>query len=280
MQNQKYAFIGCQSEYKGSRIVLFGAPFDGTSSYRAGSRSAPSSIRMESQGIETYSPYLGKDLAETAVFDRGDLELPMGNARQALRIIRKNTASILDDGKKPFMIGGEHLVTLGAFEAAAEKYQDLCLIHFDAHTDLREDYLGEKLSHATVVKRIWEITGDNRIFQFGIRSGMKEEFEWAKKHTCLTRFNFGGLSEAIQKIKDKPVYLTIDFDVLDPSEMPGTGTPEAGGVRYKELFDAIRAVSACNVVACDVVELCPPLDNSGISVALACKLLREILLQL
>jgi len=280
MKNQEYTFIGCQSDYKGSRIVVFGAPFDGTSSYRAGSRSAPSAIRTESPGIETYSPYLDRDLTDAAVFDAGDLELPMGSAKSALAMIGKHAARIFADNKKPLMIGGEHLVTLGAFRAALAKYPDLCLVHFDAHTDLREDYLGEKLSHATVVRRIWELIGDKRIFQFGIRSGEKTEFEWAKAHTFLNKFDFNGLSRALSEIGDRPVYLSIDLDVLDPSEFPGTGTPEAGGVRYTELFDAIKAVAACNIAACDVVELCPSCDHSGVSTALACKLIREILLQL
>lgn len=176
------------------------------------------------------------------------------------------------------MLGGEHLVTLGAFKGVHKIYDDICVIHFDAHTDLREDYLGETLSHATVVKRIYDEVGDNRIYQFGIRSGEKYEFEFAKNHTKLTKFNFDGLREACEALKGKPVYFTIDLDVLDPSEFPGTGTPEAGGVRFMELLSAIIEVSKLNIVGFDIVELSPMYDQSGRSTAIACKILRELLL--
>lgn len=273
-------FIGCDKSYAESKIVLFGAPFDSTASYRPGSRFASRRMREESYGIETYSPYLDKDLTETAVFDGGDLELAFGNAENALGEIERFTGKVLGDAKLPLMIGGEHLVTLGAFRAAVEKYPDLHVIHFDAHTDLRNDYLGEKLSHATVMRRIYDLTGDGRIYQFGIRSGEKAEFEFAKKHTVLRPFNFGGLSGAVTALKGKPVYLSIDLDVLDPSQFPGTGTPEAGGVSFIELAEAIKTVTQLNIVACDINELCPVYDPSGISAALACKILRELLLSL
>ena len=280
LKNQKYAFIGCDSSYSESKIVLFGAPFDGTSSFRAGSRFAPSAMRNESTGIETYSPYLDKDLSETAVFDAGDLELSFGNAQKSLKKIEKTTAQILKDNKIPVMIGGEHLITLGSVRAVLEQYPDLCIVHFDAHTDLRDDYLGEKLSHATVLRRIFEYVGGGRIFQFGIRSGEKEEFLWAKEHTSLQKFNFDGLAECMQSIKDKPVYLTVDLDVLDTCYFCGTGTPEAGGVTFLQLLSAISEVCKYNVVGCDINELSPPYDQSGASTAIACKILRELLLQL
>ena len=176
------------------------------------------------------------------------------------------------------MIGGEHLVTLGAIEAVVEKYPDLRIIHFDAHTDLRDEYLGEKLSHASVIRRVHDLVGDGKIHQFGIRSGERDEFYWAKEHTNLNKFNFKGLQEAIEECQNYPVYFTIDLDVLDPSVFPGTGTPEAGGVTFMELLEAIIAVSKLNVVAMDINELSPVYDQSGASTALACKVLRELLL--
>lgn len=276
----KSHFIGCDSSYKECDIMIFGAPFDGTSSYRAGSRFAPSAIRGESYSIETYSPYQDKDITDIKVYDMGDLDLPYGNASRCLNAIEKITAKALADNKKPIMIGGEHLVSLGGIKAAFKKYPDLCIIHFDAHADVRDDYMGEKLSHATVIKRAWELTGDDRIYQFGIRSGEKQEFEWAKQHTQLNKFNFNGLDAALDKLYGKPIYLTIDLDVLDPSFFPGTGTPESGGVSFLELLGAINKVLKLNVVACDVNELCPPYDLSGASTSLACKLLREIMLGL
>ncbi|MDF2539694.1 MAG: speB [Herbinix sp.] len=280
MNKNIQTFIACDHEYEDSDIVLFGAPFDGTTSYRPGTRFASAAIRNESYGIETYSPYLDKDLSEMKIFDAGDLELCFGNTERVLQEIEDMTEQILNDGKLPFMIGGEHLVTLGSFRAALKKYPDLHIIHFDAHTDLREDYLGEKLSHASVIRRCWDLIGDGKIFQFGIRSGDRVEFEWARQHVTLQKFNFDNLDLVVEALKDKPVYFTIDLDVLDPSVFPGTGTPEAGGVTFLELLKAISFVSRLNIVAMDMNELSPVYDQSGSSTALACKLLREILLQL
>lgn len=275
-----HTFLACNHEYEESNIVLFGAPFDGTTSYRPGTRFASAAIRNESYGIETYSPYLDKDLLDTNIFDAGDLELCFGNTERVLADIEEMTDRILIDNKIPVMIGGEHLVTLGSVRAAIKKYPELHMIHFDAHTDLREDYLGEKLSHASVIRRCWELTGDGKIFQFGIRSGEKEEFYWAKDHTTLQKYNFDNLGTVVEMLKDKPVYLTIDLDVLDPSVFPGTGTPEAGGVTFTQLREALEQVLGLNIVAMDMNELSPVYDQSGASTALACKLLREILLQL
>ena len=275
-------FIGCDAEYEEADIVLFGAPFDSTTSYRPGTRFASQTIRNESFGLETYSPYQDRDLTDYAVFDSGDLELPFGSSEAALEQIEERTRVILEDGKLPFMIGGEHLVTLGSVRAVLEKYPDLQIIHFDAHTDLREDYLGVRLSHASVIRRCWELMGDGRIHQFGIRSGDRPEFRWAEEgHVHLHKFDFSGLKETVEGLKGKPVYLTLDLDVLDPSVFPGTGTPEFGGVTFMELLDALHMVIAgCRVVGCDVNELCPPLDGTGASTAAACKIVREMLVGL
>ncbi len=277
-----HTFIGCDNGYEESKVVIFGAPFDSTTSFRPGTRFASSVMRNESFGIETYSPYQDKDLEDYNIFDAGDLELSFGNSESALKDIENATAEILKDGKIPFMIGGEHSVTLGSVRAVAEKYPDLHIIQFDAHTDLRDDYLGQKYSHASVIRRWWDIVGDGKIFQFGIRSGERSEWEFAKKHLNTTKFNFGNnfdeLDKAIEKLEGKPVYFTLDLDVLDPSEFPGTGTPEAGGVTFTELHKAIEKISKLNIVGLDMNELSPIYDQSGQSTALACKLLREILL--
>ena len=278
MEKNSHTFIGCDSEYDESKIVIFGAPFDSTTSYRPGTRFASSAMRNESFGIETYSPYQDKDLTDIKVFDGGDLELCFGSPESALNDIENFSSKILGNGKLPCMIGGEHLVTLGAVRAAVKKYPDLHIIHFDAHADLRDDYLGQKFSHACVMRRCHELVGDGKIFQFGIRSGDREEFLWGKNHVTTNKFDFTGLEKIVQKILNKPVYFTLDLDVLDPSCFPGTGTPEAGGVSFTELMSAIKSVSALNVVGIDVNELSPMLDQSGASTALACKLLREILL--
>ena len=273
-------FLGCDAAYEEGHIVLFGAPFDSTTSYRPGTRFAARTMRAESYGLETYSPYQDLDLEDARVFDGGDLELPFGDTARALGMIRDFTTEVLTDGKLPFLIGGEHLVSLPAIEAAAEKYPDLAVIHFDAHMDLRDEYLGNRLSHATVIRRVWDILGDGRIHQFGIRSGERAEWQWARAgHTNLHPFTFTGLSDAVAAVKGRPVYLTIDLDVLDPSVFPGTGTPEAGGVTFIELMKAaLSVIHGCRIVACDMVELSPPLDASGASTATALKLLREMLL--
>lgn len=280
------AFLGCECDFDASRIVLFGAPFDSTASYRPGARFGSRAIRGESYGIETYSPRLDADLSDCAVFDAGDPELCIGDSERALSEIGRLSGEILDAGKLPVMLGGEHLVTLAAVREAAKRYPELCILHFDAHTDLREDYLGARLSHATVLRRCWELTGDGRIFQFGIRSGLREEFQWARQHTVLHPFDLEGLGQAVGSLKGKPVYLTVDLDVLDPSVFPGTGTPEPDGVSFRQLAEALQTVvsgsRSCGyrIVGCDMVELAPALDASGVSTIVACKLLRELLLSL
>ncbi|MFD2043442.1 agmatinase [Ornithinibacillus salinisoli] len=276
-----HTFIGCEEPYSEARTVLFGVPFDGTTSFRPGTRFAMQAIRPDSYGLETYSPYLDKDLEDTAIFDGGDLELPFGNTEKVMDQIHEYSLDVLMDGKKFLMVGGEHLVSLPAIKAAYEKYPDLHVVHIDAHTDLRQDYLGEELSHASVIRRCHDFLGDGRIFQFGIRSGLKEEFDWAKKHTYLERFSLDTLKEKLRGLKDVPVYFTIDLDVLDPGVFPGTGTPEPGGITYKELLDAIIKFQELNqIVAADVVELSPQYDPSGASTAVACKTIREMLLTL
>lgn len=271
-------FIGCDNSYEESKIVLFGAPFDSTTSFRPGTRFASKAMRSESFGIETYSPYQDGDLEDFAVFDSGDLELSFGNTQRVLDQIEEHTAEILKDGKIPCMIGGEHLVTLGAMRAVVKQYPDVHVIHFDAHADLREDYLEERFSHATVLHRVWDLVGDGKIFQFGIRSGDRSEFVWAKDHVFTNKFNFHGLKEIVNQLQGKPVYFTLDLDVLDPSVFPGTGTPEAGGVSFQELLEAMIQVSHLNIVGFDVNELSPVYDQSGSSTAMACKVLRELLI--
>lgn len=271
-------FVGCEAEFAEASIVIFGAPFDSTTSFRPGTRFASRTMRSDSFGLETYSPYQDRDLQEIKVFDGGDLELCFGNPLRALKQIEKKTEDIIKSNKISCMIGGEHLVTFGAVQAMVDSYPELRVIQFDAHTDLREDYLGERLSHATVIRRIWDLVGDHRIHQFGIRSGEREEFYWAKEHTNLHKFSFEGLEQAVKDCEGYPVYFTIDLDVLDPSIFPGTGTPEAGGVTFMELLEAIKKVSNLNIVGMDLNELAPIYDTTGASTAVACKVLRELLL--
>ena len=275
-------FIGCDSSFEEAKIVLFGAPFDSTTSFRPGARFGSSAMRHESFGLETYSPYQDKDLTDCRIFDSGDLELCFGSAELALLDIETRAEDILAAGKLPLLLGGEHLVTLGSFRAVQRRYPDVHVIHFDAHADLRDDYLRAKLSHACVIRRCHELVGDERIHQFCIRSGDRAEFEFAAQHTEMHKFDSTGLAELTEPLSESkvPVYLTIDLDCLDPSCFPGTGTPEAGGVSFLQLLEAIRTVTKANIVGADLNELAPTLDTTGVSTATACKVLRETLIAL
>ncbi len=271
-------FIGCDSDFEDASVVVFGAPFDSTTSFRPGTRFASKVMRVESDGIETYSPYQDADLEDINVFDGGDLELPFGNVEVALEEIENFTKEVLKAGKKPLMIGGEHLVTYGTMKAISEHYDEVYVLHFDAHADLRQDYLGQPLSHATVIRRVSEMVGPEKVFQLGIRSGTREEFEFGRNNTNFCPLNLSKIDEYIEKLKGKKVYVTIDMDVLDPSIFSGTGTPEAGGVTFTELLNALLKIKELNVIGADINELSPSYDASGVSTAVACKLLREMLL--
>jgi len=282
MKKVDLSFQSCKAEYEESSVVLFSAPLDNTTSYRPGTRFAGNAVRVESIGIEWYSPYKDMNLRDFKTVDIGDLDLPMGLVEESLDIIYNTTKQIIKNNKKPMMIGGEHLVTLPVVKALTEKFPDLRIIHLDAHADLRDEFLGRELSHATVIKKCYDILGDNRIYQFGIRSGNKSEFNFAKAgHVFMQKFNFDGLEKIIETIKDYPVYITIDMDVLDPSVFPGTGTPEPGGMTFKDLIDAMKKFENLNnVVGADLVELAPMLDSSNVSTVVTAKALREMILLL
>lgn len=275
------SFLACDCEYESAKVVLYGAPFDSTTSYRPGTRFGSRAIRQESYGLESYSPYQDFDLLDGRVFDSGDLELCMGDSALALKEIEERAREILTDKKLPFLLGGEHLVTLGAVRAAVQYEPDCHMIHLDAHADLRDDYLGAKLSHACVIRRCHELLGDGTIHQFGIRSGDREEFAWGNDHVKTHRFDLDGLEETVKELGGKPVYFTLDLDVLDPSVFPGTGTPEPGGVTFETLRKAVTFIGRnCRILGCDVNELSPHYDQSGASTAVACKIVRELLIAL
>ena len=285
MKNKFYntpTFMSMEDDYNESKLIVFGAGFDGTTSNRPGTRFASSSMRPEFYGLETYSPILDLDMDDYKICDIGDLELSIGNTDKVLDEIYIGTKAIVADSKVPFMIGGEHLVTLPSFKAVYEKYNDIYVLHFDAHTDLRDEYNNNKNSHATVIKRIWDIVGDGKIFQFGIRSGTKEEFDFAlkEKHTYMETHTINTFLDIVKSLENKNVYLTIDLDVLDPSIFPGTGTPEPGGISYREFEEVFKILknSNINLVGLDIVELSPDYDNTNVSTVVACKILRELAL--
>ncbi|MGE5703765.1 MAG: agmatinase [Clostridia bacterium] len=274
-------FIRSHADYEESQAVIYGMPMDWTVSFRPGSRFGPARIREVSIGLEEYSPYLDRLLEEVKYFDAGDIPLPFGNVEGSLDAIRSFVSQVLADGKMPVGLGGEHLVTWPVIQAVYEKYNDLVIFHFDAHTDLRDNYEGYQYSHSTPIKKACNLIGGKNVYSFGIRSGMKEEFEWAKENMNLYKYDvFEPVKQVLPTIGNRPIYLTIDIDVLDPSAAPGTGTTEAGGITSRELLDTIHfmAKNGANVIGCDLVEVAPIYDHSEMTQIVASKILRELLL--
>ncbi|WP_088007643.1 agmatinase [Indiicoccus explosivorum] len=275
-------FIKSHPSYEESRAVIYGMPMDWTVSFRPGSRFGPAKIREVSIGLEEYSPYLDRDLDDVKFFDAGDIPLPFGNAEQSLELIGNYVSQVLKDGKVPVGLGGEHLVSLPVMKEVAKHYEDLAVIHMDAHTDLREHYEGYEYSHSTPIRKIADVIGPNNVYSFGIRSGMKEEFDWAKENGMhISKFEvLEPLKKVLPALDGRPVYITIDIDVLDPAHAPGTGTVDAGGITSRELLAAIHAIAASgvNVVGFDLVEVAPVYDHSDQTANTASKLIREMLL--
>ena len=271
-------FFCSSKEYKKSNIIFIGLPYDETSSFLKGSRFAPQDVRDVSESIESYSPYLDKDLEDIEFFDDGDVGEGILDASKFLEVAETRVVKYLKDNKKVFCFGGEHLVSLAPIKQYAKKYEDLYIIHFDAHADLRDTYDGEKLSHATVLRRVCEVVEPSKIYQFGIRSGTREEYRFARENTNFFPTNLDNFARNIEPLKDKPIYITLDLDILDPSIFTGTGTPEPGGVSFNELLSAIKILSKYNIVGVDVVELSPEHDYSKVSSIVGAKIIRELLL--
>lgn len=278
--DRKALFMGSSDDLEKCDKVIIGIPMDATTSFRPGTRLAPYRVREVSEGIEEYSIYQDKSLEEIDFYDAGDVIIPFGNVESSLNRTEAVCRELLEMGKKVFAIGGEHLVSLPLIKAYQAKYPDLVVIQMDAHADLRDDYLGEKLSHASVMKHVVEIIGSKNLYQLGIRSGTKDEIEYAKEHTnmYLNELN-SAIKEVKQKIGNKPVYITLDIDVLDPAFAPGTGTPEAGGFTSRELIEVILELGELNVVGFDVVEISPPYEKGDLTSILGAKILREALLR-
>lgn len=272
-------FLGMESSFEAAEWVYFGIPMDFTVSFQPGSRFGPVRVREASYAIETYSVAQDRDLLEIPIHDAGDLELPFGNVGQSLEQIMEAADYVLDHDKKFFGLGGEHLVSLPLIQAMVKRYPDLVVVHWDAHADLREDYLGQKLSHATVLRRVNEILQPRHLYQFGIRSATRDEVEYGKEHTHFHPHHvFEPLRLRLPELKGRPVYVTIDIDVIDPAFMPGTGTPEPGGISSSEALRALALLSELNVVGADLVEAMPAHDVSQRSGVLAAKMVREALL--
>lgn len=268
-------WIGAISSFEEAKVVMLGVGFDGTCCNVPGSRFAPPAVRLFSWAMEDYSPVFDKTLDEVAFYDAGDLELSPANVRYSLDTIKINVEDILKCNKKYFGIGGEHSVTYPAIEAYYEKHPDLAVIQFDAHTDLRNGYLEEQFSHASVMYNIGKLIGFENIKQIGIRSGLKEEFDIMKKYDTFVQ-----CAEQLEPIRNKNIFITVDVDVLSTAEMPGTGTQEAGGLTFNELINWFKIFKQLNlnIVGADVVELAPNLDSTGASTAVCAKIIRELLM--
>ncbi len=272
-------FMGASTDYHSSRLVILGAPMDFTVSYRPGTRSGPRRIREVSEGLEEYSPYQLKDLRDYRYYDAGDVLLPFGNVPQSLLRLEEVISRLMEDDKFLLVLGGEHLITLAPVKQMAQKYPDLTVLHFDAHADLRNNYLGESMSHATVMRRVAEVVGSHNVYQFGIRSGTADEFAYGQENTGFYPFEIlTPLRQVIDRLHGCPVYVTLDIDVVDPAFAPGTGTPEPGGCSSAEIIAALHMLKRLNVVGMDLVEVCPVYDQTDRTALLAAKLVREAIL--
>ncbi len=271
-------FIGSKENIENCDIVLVGLPFDGTSSFKSGSRFAPNSVRIYSDVLETYSPVFDKDIENVNFYDYGDICITVNNFQKFSQQVHNTYSELLKQSKRILSVGGEHLVTLPVVSAYKEFFENFKLIHIDAHADLRDNYLDEKFSHATVMRRISEVIKPEGIYQFGMRSGTKDEFVFAKNNTKFQPFHLNDNLNFIDELKGKKVYITIDLDILDPSVFPGTGTPEPGGVSFKELENFLKKLYNLDIIGADVVELLPDNDTSGISSVVAAKVIRELLI--
>lgn len=271
-------FISSKASFEASRIIILGCPYDGSSTFRPGARFGPCSIRKSSWGIETYSPYFKKDLEELSIHDMGDLELPLGEKGLSLDLIKKALREILNAKKYPVLLGGDHLITLPIIEEIYKIYPELHLIQIDAHTDLRDDYLGEALSHSTVMRRIIELIGNYRLFQIGIRSGTEEEFRLAKTIGSIKSQTSLELRNLVKKLENRPVYISLDLDAFDPSIIPGVGTPEPGGLTFQQFLSLIKDLQGLNVIGFDIVELTPDYDQTQISSITTSIIIREMIL--
>jgi len=271
-------FISAKASFSEADVVLLGCPYDGSASFRPGARFGPSAIRRASWGIETYSPYLQKDLACLKIHDIGDLELPLGEKKLSLDLVQKAARKIFSAKKFPIFLGGDHLITLPIAEELLRIYPNLHILHIDAHTDLREDYLGETLSHSTVMRRVVERLGKGRLLQVGIRSGTEEEFQLAKRMNSLVPLEKKYFNGMLRHLKDKPVYISLDLDVIDPGLLPGVGTPEPGGLTFQNLISLFKGLQHLHIIGFDLVELTPDYDPSQISSVTASVILREMIL--
>ena len=272
-------FMGSRRDPAGCRVGLFGVPYDGTTSFRPGTRFGPAAIREVSQGLETYCPQLDLDLEDLAYADLGAVDIPFGAPEPVVNAVQQATTAVLDLGLKPLMLGGEHSISSGAVAAVANQHPDLVLVQLDAHADLREEWLGARHSHACAMRRCLEVLPSGDLLQLAIRSGTRSEFH--ELHSSGRRMDdVQALRDAMAPWTGRPIYLTVDLDWFDPAVLPGTGTPEPGGFLWRDFAAVVDVLRRHRLVAADVVELAPQLDSSGVSSVLAAKVTRSLILLL
>lgn len=269
-------FLGCRDAEADSRAVLLGLPLDATGCGRAGVKDGPAAVRQASQFLEEYSLSLRADFRDVRVYDALDVPLPPGNLPGALKAIEDEAGRVLTAGLALLALGGEHLVTLPLVRAAAARYPGLRVLQLDAHADLADQYGGEPLTHATVMRRVMEQVGPGRLIQAGIRSGTAEEEAFAETNTLwLDPRTPAGLEATRRALKGHPVYLTIDIDVLDPAFAPGVSCPEPAGWTTGEALAVLSGLAGLEVVALDLVEVCPPADAGAATAVAAARILRD-----
>ena len=270
-------YLCAQKEIVKGSWTIVGAPLDETGSYKRGACDGPNAIREASHSLECYCPLIDRDLSDRPFADIGNMAFLPGLLEEAQDIIAKAIRDIFEFDAHPLMLGGEHTISVAAIKEAASRYDELVVVQLDAHADLRETYDSTPLSHACVMRRVLECVDSSHIFQIGIRSGTREEWQWMREHQTVHPATKDGANHIVSVIGNRPVYLTVDLDILDPSIMPGTGTPEPGGPNYSELERILKLLMSLNIVAADVVELAPSLDSSGVSAVVAAKIVRSLL---
>ena len=280
--NESAIFMGAKRNLDDCSIGIFGVNYDGTCSYKSGTRFGPNAIRLVSTCLETFCPRIGKDLEDFNYVDFGSLEINKNDSKSVIKSVKSATDFIISQSLTPIMLGGEHSITSGAIEALVNKYPDLILIQLDAHADLRNSYMGNEHSHACAMQRCLDVLPEKKILQVGIRSGTKEEFKIMGQHNQLVKFlpgeNAQELKKALLPYSNSPIYLTIDLDWFDPSLLPGTGTPEPGGFFWNDFEVILETLKNFRIVASDIVELSPEIDNSGVSSVVAAKVLRSLIM--
>ena len=271
-------YMASRRDPAGCRVGLFGVPYDGTTSFRPGTRFGPAAIREVSSGLESYCPQLDRDLEDLAFADLGAVQIPFGAPEPVVQAVRRATEAVLVMGLRPLMLGGEHSISSGAVAAVAARHPDLALVQLDAHADLRHAWLGAHHSHACAMRRCLEVLPSGTLRQIAIRSGSREEFSELRSSGRLVPI--AAMAEALRSLRGRPLYLTVDLDWFDPAVLPGTGTPEPGGFHWSDFAVLVEELRHHQLVAADVVELAPQLDPTGVSAVLAAKVVRSLLLLL